>query len=232
LSNHQLEILSSSHKLLLEFFVKMAALTEQIIIDDSELDNGYSAETIFSNPECLGITFDDLIALPGAIDFGVADVDLTTNITKNIKLNAPLCSTPMDTVTEHDMAIGMALNGGVGFIHCNCSVEDQVTMVRKVKNFENGFILEPAVLSADATVEDLDALRKRLKISGVPVTIDGKMGSKLVGLISNRDTDFLQDRKLKIAELMTPLSKLVTGRYPISIADANKILKVSLIDII
>lgn len=195
-------------------------------IDESDLVNGFSAEEIFANPECLGITFDDLIALPGSIDFGVHEVDLNTHVTRRIKLSNPLCSTPMDTVTEHDMAIGMALNGAIGFIHSNCTVEQQAAMVSKVKNFENGFILEPAVLSPDSTVNDLDNLRKQKKISGVPVTVDGKLGSKLVGIISNRDTDFLQDRNVKISQLMTPLDKLVTGKYPITIAEANKILKV------
>lgn len=197
------------------------------IIDESELIDGFSANDIFSNADNIGITFDDLIALPGSISFGVNDVDLATKFTKNIMLNFPLCSTPMDTVTEHEMAIGMALNGGIGIIHCNCSIEQQVTMLRKVKTYENGFILEPAVLSPDAIVSELDELRARRKISGVPVTVDGRMGSKLIGLISNRDTDFLKDRTIKISELMTPLDKLVTGKYPISIAEANKILKVS-----
>mmetsp|Transcript_6308 Transcript_6308/g.6905 ORF Transcript_6308/g.6905 Transcript_6308/m.6905 type:complete len:512 (-) Transcript_6308:1072-2607(-) len=201
--------------------------TDSIVIDESELVNGFSAQEIFGNPECLGITFDDLIGLPGSIDFGVHEVDLTSNITKRITLNSPLCSTPMDTVTEHEMAIGMALNGGIGFIHGNCSVERQVEMVKKVKGFENGFILEPAVLPPDALVSDLDDLRRKKKISGVPVTIDGKMGSKLVGIISNRDTDFLANRAAKISELMTPIDKLVTGRYPITISEANKILKES-----
>ena len=196
------------------------------VIDEKELVNGFSAEEIFHNPECIGITFDDLIGLPGSIDFGVGDVDLTSHVTKRIKLNTPLCSTPMDTVTEHDMAIGMALNGGIGFIHCNCTIDQQVAMIRKVKNFENGFILEPAVLPPNALVSDLDALRKSRKISGVPVTIDGKMGSKLIGLISNRDTDFLENRSVPISELMTPIDKLVVGKHPITIAEANKILKV------
>jgi IMP dehydrogenase len=132
----------------------------------------------------------------------------------------------MDTVTEHDMAIGMALHGGVGFIHSNCTIEDQVAMVLKVKNYENGFILEPAVLSPNHKIADLDTLRNTRKIGGVPVTVDGKMGSRLVGLVSNRDTDFIKDRTKLLSEVMTPLDKLVTGCYPISIADANDILKV------
>eukprot|EP00981_Chlorochromonas_danica_P012634 scaffold5237_cov170-Ochromonas_danica.AAC.10 len=198
---------------------------ENVVITEEELVNGFSAEDIFTSNECIGITFDDLIALPGAIDFGVTDVDLSSQVTRNFSLNFPLCSTPMDTVTEHDMAIGMALNGGVGFIHCNCTIEQQVAMLNKVKNYENGFILEPAVMSPDATIKDLDELRRARKISGVPVTVDGKMGSKLVGLISNRDTDFLVDRSLKIGDLMTPADKLVVGQYPLTIAEANQILR-------
>ena len=199
-----------------------------VVIDEAELENGFSAAEIFSNSECLGITFDDLITLPGEINFGVEEVDLSTKLTRNIKLNYPLCSSPMDTVTEHEMAIGMALNGGVGIIHANCEIEQQVAMVTKVKMYENGFIMEPAVLSPNDIVSDLDILRRERKISGVPVTIDGRIGSKLVGLISNRDTDFLEDRTKKISELMTPIDKLVTGKYPISIEAANNILKVKL----
>ena len=204
----------------------MSAFAKDVIIDESELENGFSALEIFSNAECLGITFDDLITLPGEIDFSVEDVGLQSKLTKNIKLNFPLCSSPMDTVTEHSMAIGMALNGGIGIIHANCSIEEQVAMVQQVKMYENGFIMNPAVLSPNDIVSDLDSLRKERKISGVPVTIDGKHGSKLVGLISNRDTDFLDNRTASISELMTPIDKLVTGKYPISIEEANNILRV------
>jgi IMP dehydrogenase len=133
----------------------------------------------------------------------------------------------MDTVTEHEMAIGMALHGGIGFIHCNCSIEDQVSMIKKVKHFENGFILEPAVMSPDHLVSDLDELQACKRISGVPITVDGKMGSKLVGLVSNRDTDFLADRSVKLSTVMTPIEKLHVGHYPITISEANQILKVS-----
>ena len=195
-------------------------------IDPAELINGFSAAEIFTSKDCQGITFDDLIVLPGAIDFGVHEVELTTQVTRNYKLNSPFCSTPMDTVTEHEMALGMALNGGIGFIHSNCTIEEQVAMVLRVKNFENGFIIEPAVLSPNHTISDLDKLRDDKKISGVPVTEDGKLGSRLVGLVSNRDTDFIEDRTMKLADVMTPIELLVTGPYPISIAEANEILKV------
>lgn len=201
---------------------------EGIEIDPSELANGFSANEIFCSKDCLGITFDDLIVLPGAIDFGVHEVDLSTNVTRNFKLNYPLCSTPMDTVTEHEMALGMALNGGIGFIHCNCTIEDQMAMVEKVKNYENGFILEPAVMSPTDIIRDLDAMRDRKKISGVPLTVDGKMGSKLVGLVSNCDTDFIEDRTKQLSDVMIPLSDLVVGKYPITIDEANRILKVRL----
>lgn len=191
----------------------------------AELENGFSAEQIFSGHDCQGITFDDLISLPGSIDFGVHEVELNSRISRNFVLNAPFASTPMDTVTEHEMAIAMALNGGIGFIHSNCSIDEQVLMIRKVKTYENGFILEPAVLSPQSGIRELDDLRELRKISGVPITTDGKMGSKLVGIVSNRDTDFINDRTQTLAEVMTPLERLVVGKFPISIAEANEILK-------
>ena len=201
---------------------------KDVKLDINELENGFSAEDVFSGADdCAGITFDDLIALPGAIDFGVHEVELNTKVTKNYKLNSPLCSTPMDTVTEHEMAIGMALNGGVGFIHSNCSTEEQVEMVAKVKNYENGFILEPAVMSPNDILSDLDVLRVERKISGVPLTVDGKMGSKLVGLVSNRDTDFLENRTVKLNTVMTPYDKLVCGKFPLTIDKANELLRES-----
>ena len=107
-----------------------------IHIDEADLQNGYSAADIFKCKSRQGITFDDLISLPGTIDFIVADVKLQTKVTKTITLNSPFCSSPMDTVTEHKMAIGMALNGGVGFIHCHCPIESQVEMVKKVKKYQ------------------------------------------------------------------------------------------------
>lgn len=198
-------------------------------IDPSELVNGHSALEIFSDSQCLGITFDDIISLPGSINFAVHEVDLKVQVSRNYSLHTPLCSTPMDTVTEHEMAIGMALNGGMGFIHSKCTLEQQISMIQKVKHFKNGFIIEPAVLSPDHTVQDLYELQKKRKISGVPLTVDGKLGSKLIGLVSNRDTDFLnsESRNKKLSEVMTPLDRIVIGKYPITIEEANKILKES-----
>mmetsp|Transcript_16096 Transcript_16096/g.16229 ORF Transcript_16096/g.16229 Transcript_16096/m.16229 type:complete len:515 (-) Transcript_16096:138-1682(-) len=196
-----------------------------IKIDPSELVNGFSAEQLFSLTGGQGITFDDFITLPGHIDFAVSDVRLNSRISRNIGLVHPLCSSPMDTVTEHRLAIGMALNGGVGIIHCNCTIEEQVDMVKKVKLYENGFILEPAVLSGDNSITELDEIRRQRNIKGVPVTEDGKMGSKLIGLVTNRDTDFISERNLKISDVMTPLKDLITGIFPMTVADAHALLK-------
>lgn len=197
----------------------------EVDVNVEDLVNGFSAEDIFSGSDCSGITFDDLIALPGSIDFGVHEVELKTKVTKNYDLHTPLCSTPMDTVTGHEMAIGMALNGGLGFIHSNCTTEEQVAMVDKVKRYENGFILEPAVMSPNDILSDLDVLREERKISGVPLTVDGKMGSKLLGLVSNRDTDFLENRGVKLSTVMTPVEKLVCGKFPLTMDKANEILR-------
>ena len=115
----------------------------------------------------------------------------------------------------------------VGFIHSNCNTDEQVAMVAKVKNYENGFILDPAVMSPDDILSDLDVLRDARKISGVPLTVDGRMGSKLVGLVSNRDTDFLENRSVKLSTVMTPFDKLVCGKFPLMIEEANELLRVS-----
>ena len=121
---------------------------ESVQITETDLENGHAAARIFEeyiaqNPE--GITFDDLIVLPGAIDFGVTDVDLKTKVTKDISIHSPLCSAAMDTVTGFEMATGMALNGGIGFIHYNNTIKEQRKQVDRVKNFKNGFITNPKV---------------------------------------------------------------------------------------
>jgi IMP dehydrogenase len=165
--------------------------------------------------------------LPGAIDFHVEDVHLSTKISRNIDLKIPFASSPMDTVTEARMAIAMALQGGIGIIHCNNTKEEQAEMVAKVKRFENGFIMDPITYSPDHTVMDIDQLKATRGISSVPITVDGCMGSKLVGIVTQRDMDFVEDRTTKLSAVMTPLDKLVYQKEPISLEDANKILKES-----
>lgn len=115
--------------------------------------------------------------LPTTTTNNNTEVDLTTKLTKNITLNLPLVSSPMDTVTEHKMATAMALQGGLGIIHCNLTVEDQVEQVRRVKRYKNGFILDPICAGPDSTLADLDAINEKKGVTGIPVTSTGAVGA-------------------------------------------------------
>lgn len=165
---------------------------------------------------------DDVVVLSSPkVDFGVEAVDLSSRVTKKIKLYTPIVSSPMDTVTEANMAIGLAQQGGIGILHHNNSVTEQAEMVRAVKQFENGFIVSPKVLSPSDSVADLD----QLKVSGVPITDNGRPNGKLVGLVTSRDVDFLDDRSQKLSEVMVPLEKVTVGKYPCTLEQANRTLK-------
>lgn len=188
--------------------------------------DGLSAQDIFVNKNTgVGLTYDDLILLPGHIDFGVDQVELKTKITKSISLHVPLISAPMDTVTEHLMAIHMALHGGLGVIHYNMTIEQQAKEVCLVKKFENGFILDPKCLSPKNTLEDVDRIKEEYGYAGVPITETGKVGSRLLGIVSNRDIDFVEDRTTKLSQVMS--TDLVTAHEGISLTEANKILRES-----
>jgi IMP dehydrogenase len=165
--------------------------------------------------------------MPGHISFGLNDVNISSSLTRNITLQAPFVSSPMDTVTEHRMAINMALLGGIGIIHSNMSAEEQAAEVRKVKKYKNGFITDPVCLSPDHTVEDVLRTKARLGFSSFPITQDGKMGGKLLGIISNRDTSFIEDPTIPIREFMTPRENLVVAKEGVRLEEANEILKVS-----
>lgn len=184
--------------------------------------DGLSAETLFRGK---GLTYDDFIVLPGYIDFQASEVDLETQVTRNIRIKRPLVSSPMDTVTEWKMASTLALLGGIGIVHYNNSVDSQVEHVRKVKRFENGFILDPVVLGPNHTVLDVDNIKLEHGFSGIPITEDGTLGSKLVGIVTNRDIDFEKDRTRTLAEVMT--TDLVTADEGVTLRGANKILKQS-----
>ncbi|MCC6466430.1 MAG: IMP dehydrogenase [Planctomycetes bacterium] len=184
--------------------------------------NGFTAAQLFAASQS-AITYNDIILMPGTIDFGPAEVDLTTRLTRDITLRRPLVSSPMDTVTEHRMAIALALAGGIGIIHYNCTVEEQVAQVKKVRRFENGFILDPLVLSPDHTIADVDRIKATHGFSGIPITEDGTLKGKLAGIVTNRDIDFETDRTRKLREVMT--TELVTARKGITLNEANEILR-------
>ena len=166
-----------------------------------------------------GITFDDVLLVPAYSEVIPNQVDLTTCLTKTIKLNIPLMSAGMDTVTEHRMAIAMARQGGIGIIHKNMSIQAQADEVDKVKRSENGVITDPFYLSPEHTLKDADELMAKFRISGVPIT----EGKKLVGIITNRDLKFEEDFSRKIKECMTS-KNLVTAKEGITMTEAKKIL--------
>ena len=166
-----------------------------------------------------GITFDDVLLVPAYSEVIPNQVDLSTYLTKKIKLNIPLMSAGMDTVTEHRMAIAMARQGGIGIIHKNMSIKEQAEEVDKVKRSENGVITDPFYLSPEHTLKDADELMGKFRISGVPIT----EGRKLVGIITNRDLKFEEDYSKTIKECMTS-ENLVTAREGITMLEAKKIL--------
>ena len=166
-----------------------------------------------------GITFDDVLLVPQFSQVIPNDVILTTQLTKKIKLNIPLMSAGMDTVTEHRMAIAMARQGGIGVIHKNMSIQQQAEEVDKVKRSENGVISDPFSLSPEHTLDDADKLMAKFRISGVPITENGK----LVGIITNRDLKFETDYTKKIKESMTS-ENLITAKEGITLEEAKKIL--------
>ncbi len=166
-----------------------------------------------------GITFDDVLLVPAYSEITPNMVDLSTDLTKKVRLNIPMMSASMDTVTEHRMAIAMARQGGIGIIHKNMSIEAQADEVDKVKRSENGVITDPFSLSPEHTLQDADELMGKFRISGVPITENGR----LVGIITNRDLKFEEDFSRKIKECMTS-EGLITAREGITLAEAKQIL--------
>ncbi|MBQ6967011.1 MAG: IMP dehydrogenase [Lachnospiraceae bacterium] len=169
-----------------------------------------------------GITFDDVLLVPAYSEVTPNMIDISTELTRKIRLNIPMMSAGMDTVTESAMAIAMARQGGIGIIHKNMSIEEQADEVDKVKRSENGVITDPFYLSPDNTLKDADELMAKFKISGVPIT----EGKKLVGIITNRDLKFQTDYSKKIRECMTS-EGLITAEEGVTLDEAKEILAAS-----
>ncbi|MBQ2470505.1 MAG: IMP dehydrogenase, partial [Ruminococcus sp.] len=169
-----------------------------------------------------GLTFDDVLLIPGESDVEPKSVDVSTNLTKTIRLNTPLMTAAMDTVTETAMAIAIAREGGVGVIHKNMAIERQADMVDRVKRSENGVIVNPFFLSPENTVKDADDLMGKYKISGVPICRDGK----LIGIITNRDMRFMTaaDFAQPISTVMTQ-ENLITAPVGTTLEQAQQILR-------
>ena len=174
-----------------------------------------------------GLTFDDVLLIPAESDVLPNEVDLSTNLSKTIKLNIPLMTSAMDTVTESTMAIAIAREGGIGVIHKNMTIEEQATEVDKVKRSENGVITDPFYLNPQSTAQDAENLMRKYKISGVPICEDD---GTLVGILTNRDMRFMTDFSVKIADVMTPKEKLVTAMSGTTLDEAKKILMASKVE--
>ncbi|KAI1298229.1 inosine-5'-monophosphate dehydrogenase IMD4 [Xylaria venustula] len=192
------------------------------LLKEYESRDGLSLHELMDTKTRGGLTYNDFLVLPGYIGFPASEVSLDSPVTRNITLKTPFVSSPMDTVTEHEMAIHMALQGGLGVIHHNCSPDAQAEMVRKVKRYENGFINDPIVISQDATVGEAKALKAKWGFGGFPVTATGKLGSKLLGIVTNRDLQFEDDLSRKIDKVM--VTDLVTAQSGVTLLEANKIL--------
>merc|ERR1739838_205448 len=190
-------------------------------------EDGLTAIQLLNNGE--GLTYNDFLILPGFIEFGADQVDLTSALTKKITLKTPLLSSPMDTVTESDMAIALALLGGMGFIHANCTPEQQAAHVRRVKRYEQGFISNPVTLGPLNTVEDVKLMKDKYGFSGIPITEDGLSNGKLIGLVSSRDFDFLppSQKGTFLEKVMTPLKSLIYAETGITLSEANEMLSQS-----
>ena len=169
-----------------------------------------------------GLTFDDVLLLPDYSEVLPKEVSVRTRLTKRLFLNIPILSAAMDTVTEAEMAIAMAREGGLGVIHKNLSIEAQAAMVRKVKRSEAGMIQDPVTLPPTATLEDAERLMREYRIGGLPVV---DVYGRLLGLVTNRDLRFERDLKRPVTEVMTPVERLVTARPGTTLEEAEELLR-------
>ncbi|KAJ3802204.1 IMP dehydrogenase/GMP reductase [Lentinula aff. detonsa] len=184
--------------------------------------DGLSIQELMDSRVHGGLTYNDFLLLPGKIDFPASDVVTESRVTRNVVLRTPFMSSPMDTVTEGDMAIALALLGGLGIIHHNQSPASQAAMVRAVKRHENGFISDPVVLSPSHTVADVLDIKARLGFCGIPITDTGMVGGKLVGIVTSRDVQF-RNPSTSLSDVM--VTDLVTASQGITLLEANDILR-------
>src|SRR5918992_790895 len=196
------------------------------------MDSPRQDSTVSEFPAPLGLTFDDVLLLPGHSDVIPSEVDPTSRVSRRISVKIPLLSSPMDTVTEARMAIAIARQGGLGVLHRNLSIDDQAQQVDLVKRSEAGMVAQPITIGPDASIGEADAMCGQYRISGVPVIDDDGM---LLGIVTNRDMRFETDRRRLVRDVMTPMP-LVTGRVGISGDEAmgllaqHKIEKLPLVD--
>mmetsp|Transcript_27327 Transcript_27327/g.73891 ORF Transcript_27327/g.73891 Transcript_27327/m.73891 type:complete len:509 (+) Transcript_27327:102-1628(+) len=167
----------------------------------SEVQDGWECEKLMSQGVCY--TYDDVIFHPGHIYFGAHEVDMTTNVTKKIKLRTPVVSSPMDTVTESGMAITMALMGGMGFVHYNNTIEEQAQHVLRVKRHRPGFDIKPIVMPPTATIMQMDLLRDANSFTCIVITDTGKIYGKFLGLVTSKEVDFESDHLKTLGDVMT-----------------------------
>lgn len=184
--------------------------------------DGFTGEALFSQGFCY--TYDDVIFHPGFIDFAADQVDLSTRVSKNISIRTPLVSSPMDTVTESEMAIAMAEVGGMGFLHYNMSLEEQINHAKIVKSHNAGYVSNPAILSPNSTISDLDELRSSRGFTSACITESGLSRAPLLGLVTTRDVDLIRDRSTPLSEVMTATSDLVLGFSAKSLKENESIL--------
>lgn len=185
------------------------------------IKDGNTAEELLQNE---GLTYNDLIILPGFIDFAASDVNISGQFTRKIRLHVPIVSTPMDTITENEMAKAMALMGGVGVLHNNCTVARQVEMVKSVKAYRNGFISRPKSVLPTAPVSDIEHINEEKGISGILVTHNGEPHGKLLGIVCSKDIDYVKDKSTPVSKVMTKRAAMTVERAPIKLEEAMEIL--------
>ena len=185
-----------------------------------ELKTELPTETRAEQALATALTFDDVLLVPQHSQVLPTQVDVSTRFTRNIRLNVPLVSAAMDTVTESQLAIAMAQHGGIGVIHKNLSIEEQATEVDRVKRSESGMIVNPITLSPHQLIAEALELMRKYRISGVPITADGSKEGRLVGILTNRDLRFETDVHRPIADVMTS-ENLVTVPVGTTLEDAR-----------